>query len=178
MTCLQLPETSTSLHMSLLTSTRLHVHANTSLKIRSIMLNVLEKCPPLFGNCLGAHPDERMHLDLKPDAVPHCNPRGYQVPHVHRKVFKDELDQLVRIGVLEKCGRSEWMAGTFIVPKKLLPGETVPRVRWVSDFRGLNRCLRWKTHPIPRIGDILARRTGCEFLTKLDVSMRFYAFAF
>ena len=82
-----------------------------------------------------------MHLDLKPDAVPHCNPRGHQVPHVHRKAFKDKLDQLVRSGVLEKCGRSEWIAGTFVVPKKLLPGKTVPRVRWVSDFCGLNKCL-------------------------------------
>ena len=30
---------------------------------------VLEKCPKLFDNELGTHPDERMHLDLKPDAV-------------------------------------------------------------------------------------------------------------
>ena len=83
----------------------------------------------------------------------------------------------MRIGVLEKCGRSEWIAGTFMVPKKLLPGETVPRVRWVSDVCGLNKCLRQKTHPILQIGDILARRTGCEFLTKLDISMQFCAFA-
>ena len=82
--------------------------------------NVLDKYPRLFDNRLGTYPDERIHLDLKPDAVPHCNPRRYQVPHVHRKVFKDQLDRLVRIGVLEKCGRSEWIAGTFIVPKKLL----------------------------------------------------------
>jgi Reverse transcriptase (RNA-dependent DNA polymerase)/RNase H-like domain found in reverse transcriptase len=64
----------------------------------------------------------------------------------------------------------------FIIPKKLLPGETVPRVHWVSDFRGLNRCLKRKTYPIPRIGDILARRTGYKFLTKMDISMQFYTF--
>ena len=68
------------------------------------------------------------------------------------------------------------MAGTFIVPKKLPPGETVPRVRWVSDFRGLNRALKRKMHPIPKIGDILARRTGYQFLSKLDISMQYYTF--
>ena len=55
----------------------------------------------------------------------HCNPRGYSVPHVHRGTFKNELDRLVKIGVLSPTGRSEWIAGTFIIPKKLLPGETV-----------------------------------------------------
>ena len=138
---------------------------------------VLEKYPKLFDNELGTYPDEEIHLDLKPDAVPHCQPRAYSVPFVHRGTFKAELDRLVRIGVLEEAGRSEWIAGTFIVPKKLLPGESTPRVRWVSDFRGLNKCLRRKTYPIPRIGDILARRTGYQFLSKLDISMQFYTFA-
>ena len=83
---------------------------------------------------------------------------------------------MVRIGVLEEGSRSEWMAGTFIVPKKLLPGETTPRVRWVSDFRGLNKALKRKMYPIPKIGDILARRTGYQFLTKMDISMQYYTF--
>ena len=137
---------------------------------------VLEKYPKLFDDTLGTYPDEKIHLDLKDDAVPHCQPRAYGVPHAHRSVFKAELDRLERIGVVEKTGRSEWIAGTFIVPKKLLPGETVPRVRWVSDFRGLNKCLKRKVYPIPRIGDILARRTGYQFLTKMDISMQFYTF--
>jgi hypothetical protein len=37
------------------------------------------------------------------------------------------------IEVLEKCGASEWGAGSFIIPKK------DGRVRWVSDFRQLNK---------------------------------------
>ena len=138
--------------------------------------DVLSKYPKLFNGELGTYPDEQIHLDLKPDAVPHCQPRAYSVPHNHRGVFKTELDRLVKIGVLEEGSRSEWIAGTFIIPKKLLPGETVPRVRWISDFRGLNKHLRRKTYPIPRIADILARRTGYKFLSKLDISMQFYTF--
>ena len=137
---------------------------------------VLERYPILFNNELGTYPDEKIHLDLKEDAIPHCNPRAYAVPHNHRPIFKAELDRLCKIGVLERGSRSEWIAGTFIIPKKLLPGETVPRVRWISDFRGLNKYLKRKTYPIPRIADILARRTGYSFLSKLDISMQFYTF--
>ena len=136
---------------------------------------VLTKYPTLFNNTLGTYPDEKIHLDIKDDAVPHAT-RAYTVPQNHRAVFKAELDRLVRIGVLEEGSRSEWMAGTFIVPKKLLPGETTPRVRWVSDFRGLNKALKRKMYPIPKIGDILARRTGYQFLTKMDISMQYYTF--
>ena len=138
--------------------------------------DVLSKYPVLFNNTLGTYPDEKIHLDLKENAIPHCQPRAYSVPHNHRDVFKAELDRLVKIGVLEEGSRSEWIAGTFIIPKKLLPGEKTPRVRWISDFRGLNKYLKRKTYPIPRIGDILARRTGYEFLTKMDISMQFYTF--
>ena len=136
---------------------------------------VLSKYTKLFDNKLGKYTDEQIHLDLRPDAVP-TQTRAYTVPHNHRSVFKQELDRLVAADVLEPAGRSEWISGTFIIPKKLLPGETTPRVRWVSDFRGLNKGLRRKVYPIPRIGDILARRTGYQFLSKLDISMQYYTF--
>ena len=137
---------------------------------------VLSRYPTLFNNKLGTYPDETIHLDLNDDAVPHCQPRAYSVPHNHRPIFKAELDRLVKIGVLEPAPRSEWIAGTFIIAKKLLPNETVPRVRWISDFRGLNKHLKRKVYPIPRIADILARRTGYSFLSKLDISMQYYTF--
>ena len=138
--------------------------------------NVLSKYPKLFDNELGTYPDERIHLDLKDGVVPHCQPRAYTVPINHREVFKAEFNRLVKIRILEEASRSEWIARTFIIPKKLLPGKDVARVRWISNFRGLNLCLKRKTYPIPKIGDILARRTGYQFLTKMDISMQYYTF--
>ena len=44
--------------------------------------------------------------------------------------MKDEVDRLVKIGVLKKVSTSEWAAPSFGVPKK--GGE----IRFVSDFRG------------------------------------------
>ena len=53
---------------------------------------VLEQYPKFFDNELGTYPDEKIHLDLKEGAVPHCQPRAYSVPNAHRNTFKAELD--------------------------------------------------------------------------------------
>ena len=123
----------------------------------------------LFNGKLGVYKGEKVHLDIDP-SVPASRSRYYPVPHSQLPVFKEELDRLERIGVLEKTGRAEWIAGTFIKPKK------DGRVRWLSDFRALNRALRRKVYPLPRIQDILRRRGNYKYLTKLDISMQYYTF--
>ena len=131
---------------------------------------LLSKHSKLFDGRLKQFKYEKVHLELTPDAQP-FRTQAYSVPRHHLEIFKEELDRLVEIGVLEPCGRSDWIAGTFIIPKK------DGKVRWISDFRGLNQCLRRKVYPLPKISDILSRRPGYEFLTKLDISMCYYTYA-
>ena len=130
---------------------------------------LLRKYDKLFDGKLKKFNGNPIHLDLEPNAQPHRS-ATYTVPHTQRDIFQRELQRLVDIGVLEPCGRSEWIAGTFIIPKK------DGKVRWITDFRGLNRVLKRKVYPLPKIADILARRKGYKFLTKLDISMQYYTF--
>ena len=130
---------------------------------------LLNKFTTLFNGKLGKYPHAKIHLDVDPNAKP-VHRRHYPIPRVHYTTFKHELDRLVKLDVLTKTGRSAWAAPTMIIPKK---DQTV---RWVSDFRALNKVIKRKQYPLPKIAEIIARRTGYKYFTKLDISMQYYTF--
>ena len=114
-------------------------------------------------------PNFKVHLELKPDAKPFaCRP--YPIAQVNRKVFKDELDRLCDIGVLSRVGPSEYLSPSWGIPKK------DGRIRFITDFRKLNAMLKRKVYNLPIIQDILKRRNGYTYFTKIDVSMQYYTF--
>ena len=78
------------------------------------------------------------------------------------------MEHLVRIGVLSKAGTSEWGSPTFIIPKK------DGRIRWISDLHELNKVVVRHQYPLPIIGDVLRKRSGYKYFTKLDISMKNY----
>jgi Reverse transcriptase (RNA-dependent DNA polymerase) len=133
------------------------------------LAQLLSKFPILFNGMLGLYPHKKVHLELKEGVVP-VNKCTYPVTHSQEPLFKEELDRLVEVGVLSKISASEWAAPTFITPKK------EGRVCWVSDFRKLNKCIKRKVYPLPRIMDILRLHNGYEFFTKLDILMQYYTF--
>ena len=95
---------------------------------------LLSQFPTLFNGELKVYPHNKLHLDVDPSVKPFVS-HAYPIPKKQLQIFKQELDQLVAIGVLEKQGRATWIAGTFIIPKK------DGRVRWISDFQALNKAI-------------------------------------
>jgi hypothetical protein len=103
-----------------------HLPGNKQSELEQILLQY----PKLFSRVLGCYLHHKVHLDLKPDAIPCCC-HPYPFPQHHEQVFKE--DQLCESGVLAHCGASQWLSASFIIPKK------DGRVRWISDFCKLNK---------------------------------------
>ena len=131
---------------------------------------LLQQFPQLFSGQLGRYNKNKFTLELlNPATVPiFCKP--YPIAQTHMQVFLQELQHLIDKGVLEHVPRSEWAFPTFIIPKK------DGRVRWVSDFRKLNKLLKRPRYFLPSIPEIMQRRQGFTFITKIDIAMGFYTF--
>ena len=150
-------------------STIVDTQTHLSVEDRKILSNMLNKHTILFDGILKVYPHQLVHLDILPNVTP-CHLRAYPVANIHLNVFKAELSRLCDVGILERCGASQWASPIFIITKK--DGS----VRWVSDFRELNKVIQRRIYPLPRKQDILKHCPGYSFFSKLDVSMQFFMF--
>ena len=135
---------------------------------RSQLLELLKKHSQLFDGTLGCYPKRKFHIELKEDAVPYHCKAPYPVPSYNLPVLKQELDRQVDLGILEKCQETEWGMPLLVIPKK------DGAIRTVDDFRELNRQIKRKQYPLPKIQDIFHRRQGYKFFTKLDLTLCYY----
>ena len=131
------------------------------------LLELLQKYEHLFDGTLGKWKSGPYEIHLKEGAQP-FHARACPIPKIHERTLRDEVDRLVKIGVLRKVNRSEWAAPTFIIPK------TDMTVRFISDFRELNKRIQRKPFPIPNISDMLMKMEGFQFATSLDLNMGYY----
>ena len=102
----------------------------------------------IFDGTLGHWKTEPVEIELKPGSKPYSG-RYYPVPKINKETFKKELLRLVDIGVLDRVEQSEYGTPVFIVPKK------EGTVRFLTDFRRVNKTIVRKPYPIPRIGETM-----------------------
>ena len=67
-------------------------------------------------------------------------------------MFKTEIERLVLLGVLGVENYLEWGAPSFSQPK---PQSNL--LRFLSNFRNLNKKLKLKSYPMPKIIDMLLK---------------------
>ena len=75
---------------------------------------------------------------------------------------------MVKLGILKWEGESEWAFPSFIIPKS---NQTV---QFILDFRELNKLLKCKPWPLPKIVDTLQHLEGFTFASQLDLNMGYY----
>ena len=106
-------------------------------------------------------------IKLKPDAEPYHG-KPFPVPRIHELTFKQELDRLEYLKGINKVNRSQWGAPKFLIPKE------DSTVRFISNFRELNKRILRRPYPIPNIQDLLLILEGLRDGTTLDLNMRYY----
>jgi len=106
-------------------------------------------------------------LELKEVSKPYHG-RAFPIPQVHKVTMMKEIKRLCKIGVLEWQLASEWAAPSFIQPKK---NNTV---RFLTDFRELNKWLVRKPFPLPKIITVLQELEVFNYVIALDLNMGYY----
>src|SRR3954452_18435365 len=79
--------------------------------------------------------------------------RSYRMSQKEKEINKEELQKMLKKGVIQKS-RSPWSSPVTFVSKK--NGE----VRYCIDYRKLNRITKKDNHPLPRIDDMLDQFQG------------------
>jgi hypothetical protein len=134
---------------------------------QSQLLALLTKYTDLFDGTLGTWKTEPIELELREDATPYHG-KAYPVPHSQEKKLKAEIKRMCSYGVMRKVNRSEWGFPAFTIPKK------DGTLRSIADLRELNKRIKRKPFPIPKIQDMLQKLEGFMYATSLDLNMGYY----
>ena len=135
---------------------------------REGLKKLLTKFEPLFDGSLGEWNTEPIDLELKDEDTKPYHARPYPVPQSQEAKLKAEVERLVSYGVLRKINRSEWASPMFTVTK---PDTSL---RSIADLRELNKRIRRKPFPIPKIQELLHKLKGFQYATSLDLNMGYY----
>ena len=130
------------------------------------LLNLLMEHQDIMQGTLGRLPIDPIGLKLGQHEPIYRRPFG--VPRVHMEAFKKEVQRLVNAGVLAPVYDSPWGFPSFGIPKKN------GTMRFVTNFRELNKLLQRRPYPLPRIDNITQAIDGIDYLTSIDLVMRFY----
>ncbi|KAF4090058.1 hypothetical protein AMELA_G00047550 [Ameiurus melas] len=96
--------------------------------------------------------------------------RPYRVPEARRKTIEEEVERMLRDGVIEESN-SPWSSPIVVVPK---PDGSI---RLCKDFRRLNQVSDFDSYPLPRVDDLVERLGRARFISTLDLTKGYWQVA-
>jgi len=125
---------------------------------------LLQQYQEIFKDELGTLKGIYAKLTVKPEATPKFfKPRS--VPYALKSAIEQDLQRLLKLGVIEKVNHSEWAAPIVPVPKE------DQSVRICGDYKvTVNPVLQVDQFPLPKPEDLFASLAGGKKFTKLDLS--------
>ena len=93
--------------------------------------------------------------------------KPYSVPFAKRKAIDEEVDKMLKAGIIEEC-TSEYNSPVVLVKKK--DGSN----RFCIDFRRLNTITKFDTEPMQNYEDIMAQVGGDKIFSKIDFSKGYW----
>lgn len=126
--------------------------------------DIYKMFPQVFRNEIGHCTHFKVHLQLKPQAVPVFRPKR-QVAYAAKEHLDTELCKLEREGILSPVTFSEW-AAPIVVVRKASGG-----LRICGDYStGLNTQLEPHTYPLPIPDEIFVNFNKCSFFSIIDLN--------
>lgn len=121
-----------------------------------------------MSRSLGTIPGEYT-IRLQPGAIPYAITAPRRVPIPLMKRLKQEIERLVRMGIIRKVdGPTDWCAGIVLVTKQ--SGE----LRVCVDLTKLNKCVVRERFTLPTVEQALGSLAGAKWFSKLDAFSGFH----
>src|SRR5260221_3283612 len=107
-----------------------------------------------------------VELELETDRPVKC--KNYPVPLALRGQLDEELDSMLRLGVIEPSN------APYASPVVMVKKQDGKSYRVCTDFRALNKVLKTDLEPIPRMEEIWTKLQGSQYYSKIDLSKGFW----
>lgn len=146
------------------------VHNINDARVTSDVKTLVKKYPEVFSNELGTFKYAKISLSLKNNAKPvFLKPRP--IPLAYRKEMDEQLDTMVRNGILTPTETSEW--ATPLVPIIKSDG----KLRLCGDYKStVNSQLKEEFYSLPRIEEMFSKLHNGQRFTKLDLCQAYNQF--
>ena len=125
------------------------------------------KYPKIFQG-LGKLKGYQLKLHIDESVYPVAQPVR-RIPFSRRKRLMNKLDELEKLGVIEKVnGPTSWVNPLVVVEKE--SGD----VRVCLDMRRANQAIVREKHPVPTVEETLQEISGAKVFSKLDLNMAYH----